>query len=303
MLEKAFKSSLQTLYYNNAHTETPAKDFHTFLFNLEKKITHTIAQQFIEHGSLKFNLVLESTYFRTTLDDSNVEQEVFQNVAFKTPNYSIFNIGDLPSIICGAVNTLLEEEAKFKGNSSRWSLLIIDGLLICISKLTPLRGSSYIELPAKIAAFKAVINPRNSDQQFFKWAILANHVQGANPQQINERYHQLVEKYNFNKISFPTSINQINRFEKDNPGVSVNVYGLDEKNIIFPRRVSKEMSDNHFDLLLLCESEDDDADISSHYCYIKNFERLIRSQLTKHHGNIIICRRCFIHYSTMRNGE
>lgn len=99
-------------------------------------------------------------------------------------------------------------------------------------------------------------------------------------------------KYNFTGLSFPTTINQIDIFEKNNPGVSVNVYGLDEDNIIFPRHVIKEIKADHTDLLLLSEmetSEDaEDYKINSHYCWIKNFEKLLRAQLTKHNNRIII---------------
>ncbi|XP_039299386.1 uncharacterized protein LOC120355131 [Nilaparvata lugens] len=283
VLEEAFKSRLKTLYYNNACKDEPAKDFHTFLSGLKDKIVHIISRQHQTHGAMKFNLVLEATYFRSTLDKNILEQEEFQNVAFKTPNYTIFSIINLPDIINQACITLLDEESKFEGNSSGWSLLIIDGLLIRISRHIPLRGSSYISLSPLLSARKAIINPINMDQQCFKWAILAKHVQGSHPERVNDRYHQLEERYNFSGIGFPTTISQIDRFEKDNPGVSVNIYGVDEKNVIFPRRVGNVMKADHFDLLLLCESNDDDDDddddenntleddnehkSNSHYCY------------------------------------
>ncbi|XP_039276203.1 uncharacterized protein LOC120349725 [Nilaparvata lugens] len=130
VLEEAFKSRLTTLYYNNAYKDEPAKDFHTFLSSLKDKIVHIIIQQLQTHGAMKFNLVLEATYFRSTLDKTFFEQEEFQNVAFKTPNYTIFSIINLPDIINQACMTLLDEESKFEGNSSGRSLLIIDGLLI-----------------------------------------------------------------------------------------------------------------------------------------------------------------------------
>ncbi|XP_039276053.1 uncharacterized protein LOC120349640 [Nilaparvata lugens] len=137
VLEEAFKSRLTTLYYNNAYKDEPAKDFHTFLSGLKDKIVHIISQQLQTYGAMKFNLVLEATYFRSTLDKTFFEQEEFQNVAFKTPNYTIFSIINLPDIINQVCMTLLDEETKFKGNSSGWSLLIIDGLLIRISAFIP----------------------------------------------------------------------------------------------------------------------------------------------------------------------
>ncbi|XP_039301283.1 uncharacterized protein LOC120356407, partial [Nilaparvata lugens] len=83
--------------------------------------------------------IIVGTKVRSTTDtigNEGTEAVRSSKMPFKTPNYSIFNIGDLPNIMHGAVSTLLEEEAKFEANSSGWSRLIIDGLLICISKLT-----------------------------------------------------------------------------------------------------------------------------------------------------------------------
>lgn len=93
-------------------------------------------------------------------------------------------------------------------------------------------GSSYISLSSNILNKKAIINPQNSDQCCFKWAILAKHVNGSNKQRVNENYTLHENKYNFTDINFPTSLNDIKIFEKNNLNVSVNVYALKEKNVI-----------------------------------------------------------------------
>ena len=40
-----------------------------------------------------------------------------------------------------------------------------------IVKYEPLDGSSYSPLPSFLAAKKAIINPKNEDDECFKWAI------------------------------------------------------------------------------------------------------------------------------------
>ena len=42
---------------------------------------------------------------------------------------------------------------------------------INIIAYSPLRGSSYIELPKELAVKKAIINMKNEDDQCFKWAV------------------------------------------------------------------------------------------------------------------------------------
>jgi len=95
-----------------------------------------------------------------------------------------------------------------------------------VYKYTPISGSSYIPLPNDIKNKKAVINPQNSDQNCFKWSILAKHVLGNNENQVAENYILHEEKYNFSDLTFPTPITEIKIFEKNNQNVSVIVYGL-----------------------------------------------------------------------------
>ncbi|XP_060881669.1 uncharacterized protein LOC132953153 [Metopolophium dirhodum] len=84
-------------------------------------------------------------------------------------------------------------------------------------------------------------------------------------------------------------------FEKNKPNVSVHVYGIDKKfqppkfpeYKVFPLKVVHEEKPDHFDLLIISDGD------NSHYSYISNFSRLIRSQKTKHDGQTIFCKRCF----------
>ena len=40
-------------------------------------------------------------------------------------------------------------------------------------RLNLTRGSSYIPLPDRLVRKKAIINPKNSDLECFKWAVIA----------------------------------------------------------------------------------------------------------------------------------
>lgn len=69
------------------------------------------------------------------------------------------------------------------------------------------------------------------------------------------------------------------------------MYGINEKEDVYPLRICQQELKQHFDLLLL--SNDFGA---HHYCYITNFSRLKRSQVTKHKQKSVFCKRCFKHY-------
>lgn len=58
---------------------------------------------------------------------------------------------------------------------------------------------------------------------------------GPHKDRVNENYTIHEDKYNFNGLSFPTPLNEIKIFEKQNPNVSVNIYGL-KKDFQPPRK-------------------------------------------------------------------
>ncbi|KAL4143364.1 hypothetical protein QTP88_005702 [Uroleucon formosanum] len=157
-------------------------------------------------------------------------------------------------------------------------------------------GSSYISLPDSIDRKRGTINPQNNDEQCFKWAILAKHVTEQAKCRIGENYRKHERKYIFEGISFPTPLSDIKIFEKNNPFVSINIFGI-EKHIqppkkvptyeVFPLRVVEDEKRDHFDLLLVTESD------KTHFIYISNFSRLVRSQKTSHSRKLLFCKRCF----------
>ena len=56
-------------------------------------------------------------------------------------------------------------------------------------KYEPLGGSSYIPLPAFLAANKAIINLRNEDDECFKWTI----IRALNP--VEKTLNVLIENF------------------------------------------------------------------------------------------------------------
>ena len=105
-------------------------------------------------------------------------------------------------------------------------------------KLALTRGSSYIKLPEWIAKKKAVINPKNNNEQCFKWAVIAalHHEEIAkDPQRISKLQH-FQEQYNWNGLEFPLAIQKIDKFERNNPGIAVNVLFNKKESIYTARR-------------------------------------------------------------------
>ncbi|XP_055308053.1 uncharacterized protein LOC129572153 [Sitodiplosis mosellana] len=103
-------------------------------------------------------------------------------------------------------------------------------------------------------------------------------------------------------------LNQIDKFEKLNPTISVNIYMYEVKGddkFIRPIRVTKNVKLNHVHLLLITKAirpkkpnQDQNLQIQSHYCWIKHLSRLVTAQVTKHKCRHYFCDRCLDFFQT-----
>ena len=89
-------------------------------------------------------------------------------------------------------------------------------------------------------------------------------------------------------------VKDITKFENFNPDLpGINVFYLDVNDCIYPaREIKNKDCKNTIDLFLI------EKDGKSHYTLIKNFHRLMRSQITAtNNGKLFICKRCFCHFT------
>jgi len=87
----------------------------------------------------------------------------------------------------------------------------------------------------------------------------------------------------FDGIEFPVSLKAITKIEKQNPEISINVLGYEDRTI-FPLRISN-VEDRRYEVnLLLLEDK--------HYVLIKSLSRLLTRQMSNHDGKIHFCLRC-----------
>ena len=181
----------------------------------------------------------------------------------------------------------------FELNGSGWIFTHFQDLQLTLWQLDPLRGSAYIPLPRWIQTNRAVVNVTVTGDDCFKWAIPA----GMHPVDVHEdrrgKYAEHMGKYDFSSLSFPTPLQSVGPFAlRDN--ISINVYGVhDDKEVIYPLRVSSILVLNrHVDLLLF------ERDGVQHYATISHFSRLVGRQNSNHGHAVHCCRRCLHAYSS-----
>ena len=85
----------------------------------------------------------------------------------------------------------------------------------------------------------------------------------------------MINKLDYNNIEFLVSLKQIIKIEKQN-NINVNIFGYDDKQV-FPLYISKENFDDHMELLLISEKENNimfSLKILTDLCLIKQNAKL-----------------------------
>ena len=147
------------------------------------------------------------------------------------------------------------------------------------------RGSSYLPLPNWLARKKAIINPKNEDQECFKWAVIvASRWEeiNNNPERVS-KLKRFEKDFNWTGIRFLVSVKDITKFEFRNQ-ISINLLAIEGKQIYICRKGGNY--ECIINLLLITENN------RKHYVAIKSLRRLLSSQNTKHKGKEYFCMNC-----------
>ena len=183
---------------------------------------------------------------------------------------------------------------KFTNTASGLKIDHCIKLYLNIAKYEPLKGSSYILLPEALANKKAIINVQNDDDRCLEWALKSALYPAKN--NVSNKYsYAKCPDLNMDGIDFPTPISQIPKVEKQN-NLAINVYGATvspklKKVNTFPYYISAQPNTmQRINLILI--SDDTDESTKHHYCWIKNLDRLLHNQNSKHGGKTYFCDRC-----------
>ncbi|KYN09494.1 hypothetical protein ALC57_18399 [Trachymyrmex cornetzi] len=92
--------------------------------------------------------------------------------------------------------------------------------------------------------------------------------------------------FNLTNIEFQMTLKDIPKFEHLN-AVSINVYGIENEQVL-PLRLTGDKKEKHVNLLYL---QDPYNNVVTHFAWIKNLSRLVRSQLTRKKNKKYFCDR------------
>ena len=136
-----------------------------------------------------------------------------------------------------------------------------------------------------MAKKKAIINPKNENQECFKWAVIAAlrwEEINNNPERIS-KLKRFEKDFDWSGIGFPVSFKDISKFEFRNQ-ISINVLAIEGKQIYICRKGGSH--ERMINLMIISENN------RKHYVAIKSLSRLLSSENTKHKGKEYFCMNC-----------
>ena len=262
----------------------------------------TIAKPFLinimdKNRNIKARLYLNCIMKRTDPDGFTV----IRKFAFHSVGQKIITESTDPHEIFKEMMDEIEEEVQKveHAEGSGWVFVEVENLTLHTDIWDPIKASSYIDLPEELKNKKALINMKNeNDHKCFLWCVLrALNPKDTHPERIDKDLKSKENTLNMSGITYPVNIKEdIKRFEKQNPDISISVLGYSKDEKIYPLRRSKYAMKNkrkHNIVLLLIKDED-----NSHYCYVKNESALLASQVNSHKGKLYFCLNCLNGFDT-----
>ena len=272
------------------------KDPHKQLYYTTPGVAKELGSILNRDGGMKVQVTLHVTFKKKKIEyrDDGQAEEVFEykDAYFNSTAFTILNDYQIIDALDKAAEEINNKMAFWLSEGSGWTIVEIRSHYVNIVEYLPLRGNSYIPSPKELRnSMCGLINPKNIDNECFRWCH-NRHLNPLikNPQRITQSDRESVKSLDYSGITFPVTINQINRIEKQNK-ININLFGYDtEKKSVYPIRISEESYDDHLELLYL-EGKNELGEETTHYIYIKDVNKLLFT-FTKHKGKKHFCMRC-----------
>ena len=245
-----------------------------------------------KNRNIKARLYLNCLMKRTDSDGFTL----IKKFAFHSIGQKLITEATDPHEIYKEMMDEIEEEVQKveHAEGSGWVFVEVENLTLHTDIWDPIKASSYIDLPKELKNKNAIVNMKNEDNnKCFLWCVLrALNPKDKNAERIDKDLKSKEHTLNMEGITYPVSLKDIKRFEKQNLDISISILGYSKDEKIYPLRISKkEVERKHNIILLLIKDED-----NSHYCLVKNLSALLTSQVNKHSHKLYYCLNCLNGY-------
>ena len=256
-----------------------------FLDNVRPQIRKKLTEEVAALKGVKFQLALKISLRKDRPDGA----EEYLDPVLRHRQEALMRAGEINEALDKALPRVLELLEKWTQRGSGWAVDRVETLWLDIARYQPLRGGSYIPLPAAVKNKKAVVNVKNEDDHCLRWALRSadfpadDHVDRPTKYPTEDGLDPA-----FKGVDAPTPISQVAKVERQG-NRAINIFGWDKGVII--HQLSKQPHDMPRTNLLLIEKAG-----KFHYTWIKNLNRLLYDQ-SEHRERKHFCERCLHGYT------
>ena len=210
------------------------------------------------------------------------------SLALNSRMMTVYSLNDRNEIVTVMIEHMAQQIENPVLRNSRFVFDRVLHMDIDFHRLKLMRGSSYVRLPDWLTKKKAIINPKNSDMECFKWAVIAAmkwEEIGNNPERVS-KLKRCEGEFDWSGLEFPVSFRFINKFERNNE-IGVNILAVENKKLYICRK-GKDY-DRIVNLMLIANVENPNK---KHYIAVKSLSRLLSKQNSKHKEAQHFCANC-----------
>ena len=265
------------------------RDILEFFKRMKNRFIDVCRNKVKELVSVKIQFALEVRFYREIDGEVEYMRHYFNRMQPIVLNEH--NMDKLDYMLNQFVDEVRGEIEAWSEGGSGWTVDEIIDAYINVAQYQPLNGGSYMPLPEKLKNKKAILNIQNRDNQCLRWAIRATLFpapRGLNPQRTSS--YPIIDGLNFEGIDFPTPVSQIEKLERQNPNLAINVFGWENEQVIVHKISEKDGNTPRINLMITKKGD------NTHYSWVKRLTALLYDQ-NRHNESKHFCERCLHGYS------
>ena len=204
-------------------------DPRAFLDDARPQIRKKLTEEVVALKGVKFQLALKVSLRKDRPDGA----EEYTDPVLRHKQETLLGASELTrrETLDKAFPHILELLEKWTQRGSGWAVDRVETVWLDIARYQPLRGGSYIPLPAAVKNKKAVVNVKNKDDHCLRWALRSALFPAAkNPQRPTK--YSVQDGLDLGGVDAPMPVSQILKVERQN-NLAINVFGWDKGVIVY----------------------------------------------------------------------
>jgi hypothetical protein len=143
----------------------------------------------------------------------------------------------------------------------------ITKFIVSIYNVKSLRVGSWIKSPDYLG--RGVVNIVNEDDECFKWCLKYHQSDKSKNSARLSALKKVDDKYNYDGLTFPLQLDDIEVFESNNESTGVNVFEVIDNRLTTIYKSSNLYASDRIVLMMIREDD------KLHYCYVKNIDQML----------------------------